>query len=216
MSTTEEQKTITEPAKDIRKAYASSLVADLEAYAKKHDIFLGKKPWVQQHTWTAYHNNYQQDHLYLDAILFTGITCDVNNLECVVLYDSSVEGGHFEFGMVSPDFRETYADDPKWGISLHQAGKDKDGNDKYDLMFGKEFRCFKKARVDIGDQYPDFGYLDNYYHKWTQHVPEEALDLVMDAFREINLKHARRLKNQDSLEKKKARIKESADHQSRK
>ena len=49
MSTTEEQKTITEPAKDIRKAYASSLVADLEAYAKKHDIFLGKKPWVQQH-----------------------------------------------------------------------------------------------------------------------------------------------------------------------
>ena len=211
MSTTEEQKTFTEPAKDIRKAYASSLVADLEAYAKKHDLFLGKKPWVQQHTWTAYHNNYQQDHLYLDAILFTGITCDVNNLECVVLYDSSVEGGHFEFGMVSPDFRETYANDPKWGISLHQAGKDKDGNDKYDLMFGKEFRCFKKARVDIGDQYPDFGYLDNYYHKWTQHVPEEALDLVMDAFREINLKHARRLKNQDSLEKKKARIKESED-----
>ena len=211
MSTTEEQKTITEPAKDFRKAYASSLVADLEAYAKKHDLFLGKKPWVQQHTWTAYQNNYQQDHLYLDAILFTGIICDVNNLECVIVYDSTYEGGRFEFGMVSPDFRETYADDSKWGISLHQAGKDKDGHSKYDLMFGKEFRCFFKVRDKIGEEYPDFKNLADYYHFWATHVPEEALDLVMEAFREINAKHARRLKNQDSLAKKKDRIKESED-----
>ena len=211
MSTTEEQKTITEPAKDFRKAYAMSLVADLEAYAKKHDLFLGKKPWVQRHTWEAYHTNYQQDHLFLDAILFTGIKCDLNNLEYVVVYDSTYEGGRFEFGMVSPDFRETYADDPKWGISIMQAGKDKDGNSKYELMFGSEFRCFIKALNKIGDQYPDFKNLADYYHTWVQHVPEEALDLVMDAFREINAKHARRLKNQDSLAKKKARIKDSED-----
>ena len=206
-----EIETITEPAKDFRKAYAASLVADLEAYAKKHDLFLGKKPWMQRHTWTAYNANYQQDHLYLDAILFTGIKCDVNNLECVVVYDSTYDGGRFEFGMVSPDFRETFANDPKWGISIMQAGKDKDGHSKYDLMFGDEFRCFKKERDTIGEQYPDFKNLADYYHQWVQHVPEEALDLVMDAFREINEKHARRLKNQDSLSKKKARIKESED-----
>lgn len=202
-----------QPTRDFREAYASSLVADLETYAKKHGLFLGKKPWVHRNVWSDYSGDCRQDTLYLDAILFTGIICDVNNLECVVVYDSSSEGGHFEFGMVSPDFRETYANDPKWGISLHQAGKDKDGNDKYDLMFGNEFRCFFRERDKISDEYPDFNNLANYIHKWTEHVPEEALDAVMDAFRHINEKHARRLKNQDDLDKKKARIKESESKQ---
>lgn len=212
MSTQNETETITEPAKDFRKAYATSLVADLEAYAKKHDLFLGKKPWVQCDEWNDYHNDtHHQDHLYLDAILFSGIICDVNDLEFVIRYDSSSDGGRFEFGMVSPDFRETYANDPIWGISIHQAGKDEDGHDKYDLMFGNEFRCFKKALNKICEQHPDFKNLADYYHNWVQHVPEEALDMVMEAFHEVNAKHARRLKNQDSLAKKKARIQESED-----
>lgn len=202
-----------QPAKDVRDYYASSLVADLEAYAKKHGLFIGKKPWVKRNVWSDYFGSCQQDTLYLDAILFTGIICDVNNLECVVVYDSSSEGGHFEFGMVSPDFRENYANDPNWGISIMQAKKDKDGHDKYDLMFGNEFRCFFKERDKIGDEYPDFNNLINYFHKWTMHVSEGALDAVMDAFRHINEKHARRLKNQDNLDKKKARIKESESKQ---
>ena len=116
MNNQKEAETITEPAKDFRKAYATSLVADLEAYAKKHDLFLGKKPWVRRHEWNDYHHDtHHQDHLYLDAILFSGIICDVNNLEFVIGYNSCYDGGHFEFGLVTPDFRETYANDPIWG-----------------------------------------------------------------------------------------------------
>lgn len=200
-----ENEIVIEPAKDYRQMYASSLVADLEKYAEKHGLFLGKKEWVQHTDWeSCYHTIHKQDKLYLDAILFTGIVSAINNLEYAVIYDSTTHCGHFVFGMVKPDFRETYSNDKKWGISFYQAGKD-----NYDPMFGNEFRCFIKERDQIADKYQDFNDLVDYRDKWSQHISEAALDEVMEAFRHIEEKHKRRQKNNDSLERKRERIAEN-------
>lgn len=194
---------IIEPDKDCRKQYASGVVAVLEKFAAKHNMFIGKKEWVRHDTWTDLNGIHKVDCLYLDAIVFTGLISKINNLEYVIIYDSNVS--KLEFGLVIPEFRKTYADAPKWGIALYQSGDD----GTHDLMFGKEYRGFFKERSEISNQYNDFRRLVETSYSCAGNVEMEALELVMEAFRHVEEKHVRRMKNEDSLAKKEQRLKES-------
>ena len=194
---------IIEPDKDYRKQYASGVVAVLEKFAAKHNMFIGKKEWVRHDTWTGLNETHKVDCLYLDAIVFTGLISKINNLEYVIIYDSNVS--NLKFGLVIPEFRTTYADAPKWGIALYQSGDD----GTHDLMFGNEYRGFYKERSEISDKYNDFRRLVETNYSCADSVEMEALELVMEAFRHVEEKHVRRMKNEESLAKKEQRLKES-------
>lgn len=199
----EEKDIINDPDKDYRKQYASGVVAVLEKFAAKHNMFIGKKEWVRHDTWTRLNETHKVDCLYLDAIVFTGLISKINNLEYVIVYDSNVS--NLKFGLVIPEFRKTYADAPKWGIALYQSGDD----GTHDLMFGNEYRGFYKERSGISDKYNDFRRLVETCYSRADSVEMEALELVVEAFRHVEEKHVRRMKNEDSLAKKEQRLKES-------
>lgn len=195
------QEYVQDPTEDLRGLYAASVVADLEAYAKKHGLFLGKKEYVETDTWVGYDGTqHRRDKLQLDAILFSGIVSAINGLEYVIIYHSHIH--KLEFCMNRPDRRETYANG-KGQIYAYN------GNTGTDLMTGNEFRSFRKTIYELGEQYGDFGKLLD--GKWTEHVSEGALDGLMAAFKAAEAKHARRQKNLDSLELKRDRIRESED-----
>lgn len=168
--------TIVKQTRDYRQLYASSVVADLERYAVKHGMFIGKKEWTRHDSWKS-DVQYELDNIFLDAILFTGMISKINHLEYVIIFDSTRD--KLEFGMVPSAFREKYAADPSWGIAMYQAETYNDFN------YGKQFRGFKKERKAIADRYADFCHLVDYSDIWSRHVPEEAMDLVIEAFRHI-------------------------------
>ena len=67
--------------KDCRKEYAESVVADMEAYANKHGLFLGKKEYLENEKSTdCYGVVCRTEKRYLDAILFSGIVSAINGL----------------------------------------------------------------------------------------------------------------------------------------
>jgi hypothetical protein len=189
--------------KDCRKEYAESVVADMEAYANKHGLFLGKKEYVEHEKSTdCFGVVCRTEKRYLDAILFSGIVSAINGLEYVIVYNSYLPG--FVFAMNRPDRRETYATGK--GFIYPYPGKTKDS---YDTLHGREFSNITDAKWKIGEDWPSFKNLVR--HDWANHCPEQALDGMMQAFRDCEAKHVRRLKNQNSLEKKKERIQASED-----
>ena len=189
--------------KDYRKEYAESVVADMEAYANKHGLFLGRKEYVENEKSTdCYGVVCRTEKRYLDAILFSGIVSAINGLEYVIVYNSYYPG--FVFAMNRPDRRETYANGKRY-IDPY-PGKT---TDSYNTLHGREFRNITDAKWKIGEEWPSFKNLVR--HDWANHCPEQALDGMMQAFRDCEAKHARRLKNQNSLEKKKERIQASED-----
>lgn len=200
MEKTDEFKT---EIKDYRKEYAESVVADMEAYANKHGLFLGKKEYVEHEKSTdCFGFICKTEKRYLDAILFSGIVSAINGLEYVIVYNSYLPG--FVFAMNRPDRRETYATGK--GYIFPYPGKT---TDSYDTMHGREFRNITDAKWKIGEEWPSFKNLVR--HDWANHCPEQALDGMMQAFRDCEAKHVRRLKNQNSLEAKKLRIQASED-----
>ena len=198
----DEPEYVQDPTEDFRSLYAASVVADLEAYAKKHGLFLGKKEYVDTDKWIGYDGTqHRRDKLQLDAILFSGIVSAINGLEYVMIYHSG--NRELEFCMNRPDRRETYAHGK--GYISPCPGKDAD----HDFMFGNEFKCIKKAKYEMAEQYHDFGNLVS--GKWAEHVSEEALDGMMAAFKESEEKHVRRQKNKSDLKKKHVRIQAKED-----
>lgn len=189
--------------KDCRKEYAESVVADMEAYANKHGLFIGKKEYVDYEKSTdCFGVVCRTEKRYLDAILFSGIVSTINGLEYVIVYNSYYPG--FVFAMNRPDRRETYATGK--GFISPYPGKT---TDSYNTLHGREFRNITDAKWKIAEEWPSFKNLVR--HDWANHCPEQALDGMMQAFRDCEAKHVRRLKNQNSLEKKKERIQASED-----
>ena len=189
--------------KDYRKEYAESVVADMEAYANKHGLFLGKKEYVEHEKSTdCFGFICKTEKRYLDAILFSGIVSAINGLEYVIVYNSYLPG--FVFAMNRSDRRETYATGKEFIFPY--PGKP---NDSYDTMHRREFRNITDAKWKIGEEWPSFKNLVR--HDWANHCPEQALDGMMQAFRDCEAKHVRRMKNQNSLEAKKLRIQASED-----
>ena len=198
----DEEKKIIYETKDNRTEYANSVVADLEAYANKHGLFIGKKEYVEHDKWESiYREIHKVEKLQLDAILFSGIVSAINGLEYVIIYNSY--NNELEFCMLRSDFRETYADGD--GHITWYQGTD----DDHELFFGSEYRCINKARSNLEDMYPDFGKLCR--GKYSKHVSEGALDGMMAAFRECEAKHVRRQKNNANIAKKIDKIKASED-----
>ena len=198
----DEQEYVQDPTEDLRSLYAESVVADLEAYAKKRGLFLGRKEYVETDTWIGYDNTlHRRDKLQLDAILFSGIVSAINGLEYVMIYHSYNKA--LEFCMNRPDRRDTYAAGKGYISSC--PGKDAD----HDFMFGSEFKCIRKAEYEMAEVYHDFGNLVS--HNWSEHVSEGALDGMMAAFRESEEKHVRRQKNMSDLKRKHARIQDKED-----
>ena len=194
-------KVIQKPPKDNRAAFAASVVADMEAFANKHGLVLGKREYVDKKSWDHLGDLYKMDVLQLDAILFSGIVSAINGLEYVIIYNS--DGPGFEFCMLSTDYWKTYANED--GRIRWYHGKDGD----HAFFFGSEFKCVNKARSYLEDQYPDFR---NLCHKeWAKHCSKGALEGMMDAFRECEAKHVRREKNNANLDKKHEKIEAAED-----
>lgn len=199
-----EEKLIVMEPQDYRKSFAGSLVADLEAYASKRGLFLGKKEWTQHSEWDSLGVKYKLDKHYVDAILFSGIVSQINGLEYVILYES--HRSHFEIFMCKPERRETYDHDsnPEWGISEFPTDH-KDGD--VDCLFGNEFKSLHKEIRDICRSYPDLNDLLGYDHG-VDHISDGALDGILDAFKHAEEKHERRVKNYKALDKKEDRLRE--------
>lgn len=195
-----EQKVI-KSTKDNRAAFAASVVADMEAFANKHGLVLGKREYVDKKSWDHLGDLHEMDVLQLDAILFSGIVSAINGLEYVIIYNS--DGPGFEFCMLSTDYWKTYANE-EGRISVYHG---KDGDHEY--FFGSEFKCVNKARSDLEDQYPDFRKLC--HNDWAKHCSEGALEGMMAAFRECEAKHVRREKNNANLDKKHEKIEATED-----
>jgi hypothetical protein len=195
-----EQKVI-KSTKDNRAAFAASVVADMEAFANKHGLVLGKREYVDKKSWDHLGDLHEMDVLQLDAILFSGIVSAINGLEYVIIYNS--DGPGFEFCMLSTDYWKTYANE-EGRISWYH-GKDGD----HELFFGSEFKCVNKAQRDLEDQYPDFRKLC--HNDWAKHCSEGALEGMMAAFRECEAKHVRREKNNADLDKKPEKIEAAED-----
>ena len=174
-----------------RADFAASVVADMEAYASKHGLFLGKKEYTDHNNYEYFGDLHEETKLQLSAILFSGIVSAINNLEYVVIYNSCYPG--IEIAMVKPDYREHYADGTyiTWVYG---------GDEDHDCMFGNEFRGVFRARNDLEDAYREFSSL--VHHKWANRFPEGALDGLMKAFRACEEKHVRRTKNYSSLDRK--------------
>lgn len=199
-TTNEKGQRVFTSTKDNRADFASSVVADMESYASKHGLFLGKKEYTDHNKYEYFGDLHEEDILQLSAILFSGIVSAINNLEYVVIYNSYAPG--IDIAMVKPDYREHYAEGTH--ISWVYGG-----DEDHDCMFGNEFRGVSRARSDLEYAYREFGNLVS--HKWTDHFPEGALDGLMKAFRECEEKHVRRTKNYSSLDRKKDRIQASED-----
>lgn len=199
-----EEKLIVMEPRDYRKSFAGSLVADLEAYASKRGLFLGKKEWTQHSEWESLHVKYKLDKHYVDAILFSGIVSQINGLEYVILYES--HRSHFEIYMCKPERRETYDHDsnPEWGISMFPDGY-KDGD--VDCLFGNEFKSLHKEVKELCHSYQDLSGLLDYDHG-VEHISEGALDGIIDAFKHAEEKHVRRMKNYKDLDSKEDRLRE--------
>ncbi len=187
--------------KDNRAAFAASVVADMEAFANKHGLVLGKREYVDKKSWDHLGDLHEMDVLQLDAILFSGIVSAINGMEYVIIYNS--DGPGFEFCMLSTDYWKTYANE-EGRISWYH-GKDGD----HELFFASEFNCVNRARHDLEDQYPDFRNLC--HNDWAKHCSEGALEGMMAAFRECEAKHVRREKNNANLDKKHEKIEEAED-----
>jgi len=187
--------------KDNRAAFAASVVADMEAFANKHGLVLGKREYVDKKSWDHLGDLCEMDVLQLDAILFSGIVSAINGLEYVIIYNSDDPG--FEFCMLATDYWKTYATE-EGRISWYH-GKDGD----HELFFGSEFKCVNKARRDLEDRYSDFRKLC--HNEWAKHCSEGALEGMMDAFRECEAKHVRREKNNANLDKKHEKIEAAED-----
>jgi hypothetical protein len=136
--------------KDCRKEYAESVVADMEAYANKHGLFLGKKEYVDYEKSTdCFGVVCRTEKRYLDAILFSGIVSAINGLEYVIVYNSYYPG--FVFAMNRPDRRETYATGK--GCIFPYPGKT---TDSYNTLHGREFRNIADAKWKIAEEWPSF------------------------------------------------------------
>ena len=197
-----EHKLIVKEPKDLRTAYASSVVADLEAYAAKHGLDVRKREYTTVNQWDYFGDTCQQTCLEVDAILFSGIVSKINNLEYALIYHST--RNHLEVYMIRPTRREYLSDGDGW-ISPYVKGDENQGTD---CMFGKEFRCVSRAIHDAAMLYHDFGKL-YHYDSYTEHLSEGALDQLMDAFRSAEEKHVRREKNNKDLRSKEDRLRES-------
>lgn len=200
-----EEKLIVMEPRDYRKSFAGSLVADLEAYASKRGLFLGKKEWTQHSEWEeSLRVKYKLDKHYVDAILFSGIVSQINGLEYVIHYES--HRSHFEIFMCKPERRETYDHDsnPEWGIAMFPTDH-KDGD--VDCLFGNEFKSLHKEVRDLCHSYQDLSNLLDYDYG-VEHISDGALDGILDAFKHAEEKHVRRMKNYKDLDSKEDRLRE--------
>ena len=193
---------IVKEPKDNRAAYASSVVADLEAYAAKHGLDVRKREYTTVQKWDYFGDTYQQECLEVDAIFFSGIVSKINNLEYALFYHSPRNS--LEVYMIRPSRREYLGDGDTW-ISPFVEGDTDYGTD---CLFGKEFRCVNKAIREAARLYPDLSKLSN-YDSHTDHLSEGALDKIMDAFRSAEIKHVRREKNNKDLRSKEDRLREA-------